>query len=264
MLSDKAPKSTKQLGNNMEQLPLFHSEHRRIAFTQLATFLRCPLEYRLKFIDKKSGALPSGTEISWGRLLHSIANQYLRLPTDQRSAHFLTARLHDQAASKSLPDREHQLSIFADSIRSFHQMFAQTEVYQLEVPFRATLDGFVLTGRVDALVQGQSGLVLFEFKYRDYREFDYESELDEYLELLFYSLGAKGIHVDPVEAAYYFFDSGKTASIALSESLMNRGKAHLIGIIDRISKLTDFNPTASSLCPTCGFRKQCRLYAQRS
>jgi len=247
----------------MEQLPLFHSESRKVNFTQLATFLRCPLEYKLRFIDENETAVPSGTQVLWGRLLHSIARQYLDLPIDERSLHFLTAKLEDEETSGSLPDRNYQLNIFADTMRYFHDIFAQTEVYKLELTFQAPLRDFVLRGRADAIVHGQSGLSLFEFKYGDYREFDYESEIDECLQLIFYSLGLRAIHVNVVRAAYYFFDSGKTASIVLSEPVISRGTARLLEIIDKISITNDFTPRANRLCPTCGFRKHCYLHAQR-
>lgn len=247
----------------MQQLPLFDNESTEASFTELATFLRCPLEYKLRFIDEKESAVPRSPQVLWGRRLHSIAHQYLDLPIDQRSLDFLIERLDDNPNSSSLPDGEYHLSIFRNTMRYFHDIFAQAEVYRSESAFTAPLGHFVLTGRPDAIVYGQRGLTLFEFKYSDYREFDYQSDIDHHLQLIFYSLGLRAIHVNVAEASYYFFDSGKTDSIALSESFMDRGAARIAEILDRISTTDDFTPRANRLCPSCGSRKGCHLQTQR-
>jgi hypothetical protein len=250
--------------NIMKQLSFFEIEDRpKMTYTQLATFLRCPLEYKLRFIDKEMWAAPFGMEVLWGRLLHNIARQYLSLPIDQRSTRFLISRLEEETKSRSLPDRDYQLDIFLNPMKSFHHIFAQRKVHSLEIPFKTAFHGFILTGRADCILEGPNGLILFEFKYSDYRESDYNSELSRYLQLIFYSLGLKGGGLKPAEGAYYFFNSGNMDLITLSRSLINRGEKHLMEIIDRISKTNDFGPRANRLCPTCGYRKRCPLYVQR-
>lgn len=247
----------------MKQLSLFPAEDRPMSFTQLATFLRCRLEYKLRFIDGEVAAAPFGTEVLWGRLLHKIAYDYLRLPIKHRSVYFLTSRIEKEVSARSISDEDYYLRMFADAMQHFHDTFAQTTVHSLEAPFSIPFHGFMLRGRVDCVVESQDTLILFEFKYRDFREFDYESDVDRYLQLAFYSLGLKGRGLSPEEGSYFFFDTGVADSIELSEAFMNRTEKRLVDVIDRIAKTDEFRPTANRLCRTCGYRKSCALYQGR-
>src|SRR3972149_4578454 len=65
------------------------TESKHVTYTELATFIRCPFEYKLRYRDETIKYEPVGTRVNIGRFLHSIAAQFLKLPAHQRKQGFI-------------------------------------------------------------------------------------------------------------------------------------------------------------------------------
>ena len=69
------------------------AEKKPVTYTELATFIRCPLEYRLRFRDKIKIYEPIGTGVNVGRFLHRVASQFFKQPVGGSTKQFIESML---------------------------------------------------------------------------------------------------------------------------------------------------------------------------
>lgn len=243
------------------QLRLFEErELPRISFTQLSVFLRCPLEFKLRFVDRREGEFaPMGIEVSLGRVLHKLAQEYLKLPAGQRTQAFLQSRCKDLVSKLTSRTSLRGCYPVEQALAHFDSNFSGLEIGDLEMAFEEPFSSHILTGRIDCIVNGPRGSELIEFKVRDYYEFEYERQIDRYLQLLFYFLGIRRTGRDVPRGAYYFFDSGIRDEIEFSEEVIREGEHRIKQLLERMSNETGFAPRHNQLCPTCGYKRLCPI-----
>jgi len=248
-----------------DQLTFFNSETypKRINFTQISTFLRCPLEFKLRFLEnKETDFAPSGTDIFLGRILHKITFKYLNLPPQKRNYAFLSSELDILKSSEYLKKEDfdflEKCLLFLDQ-----SILRNLKIFSLELPFKYTIDKYLLTGRVDCLAANSKGITLFEFKLNNYPEFEYRKKEDQYLQLIFYTLGLKEKRIHPASGIYYFYNEGLLREINLSPRLLEDGRKRIQEILQTMSDTNLFNPQENRLCLTCGYKKLCPIFKKR-
>jgi len=244
-----------------EQNGLFGPEIslKKISFTQISTFLRCPLEFKLRFIEKREIEFsPSGSDVFLGRILHKITFDYLNLPPSERNLPFLSLKLKNLTNGTRI--RQEHLDFLEESIQLLDRSVLKGfKTISTEESFKYTIENYTLSGRIDCLSSSPEGTMLLEFKLNNYPEFVYENAVDQYLQLIVYSLGLQKKGITPTLGAYYFYDSGFLKEIELSP-LLETGEKRIRTILQAMSNQQCFLPRANPLCSTCGYRNRCALY----
>lgn len=259
LLSDEA----KKVGTFLE--PVESSEPvsntgGKVTYTELATFIRCPLEYKLRYRDKSITYEPLGTRVNLGRFLHSVATQFLKLPTLHRNTEFIEIKFREEMAKKRNPEYLDELQRFRDpTILLLQQYFIDKTVSNHSPHFTTTLGPFILTGTVDCLINSSEGIEIIEFKEYDYRELEDDLHVLHYLQLLFYYFGLVERNVGIRRGTYCFFNNGNTDELSFSDEIINQGEEFILQKLQQMIECKEFLPKLNSLCVSCGYRDKCVL-----
>ena len=209
--------------HQQEQLELFKDfKIEKLNFTKIAVFLRCPKEYFHRFLLKDQTWDPQGEEILEGRVLHKTVREYLKLPLSERKSEEVLRNLY----SSDIFNKLNYKDILINAIRLFDQsILATLKNPQLEVSFKTSIDKFIFTGRIDCLVTGKNRWMLLDFKRSKLDLQPYETNIDKYLQLVFYCYGMKldKSLKNNMKLGYYYFLDGETDVIDASSSFLKSG-----------------------------------------
>ena len=229
-----------------------------VSYTELATFIRCPLEYKMRYRDKSIAYEPRGTRVYLGRFLHSIATQFLKLPLHDRSAEFIETMFREEMAKKLNPEYKEELQRFQEPVILLLLQYFSNKTPSLHNPrFTSQLGPFTITGTVDCLIYSSDGTHIIEFKEYDYREFDDNLDVLRYLQLLFYYFGLIQRNIIIRGGAYCFFHTGYSEEIMFSDSLISQAEKFILDMIQQMIESNDFSAKPNDLCTSCGFRNEC-------
>lgn len=134
------------------------------------------------------------------------------------------------------------------------------KIYQRRNPHFKTIFGhFVIVGTADCLINSSEGIHIIEFKEYDYREFEKDVGVIDYLQLLFYFFGLGGREAGVAGGAYCFFSSGYTDEVVFSDGMIDKGREFIEAKLQQMSKCQEFMPKLNALCVSCGYRGKCKL-----
>lgn len=260
MLNRYAKKSAPILGGS----DLAEGEHANIeepiSYTALATFIRCPLEYRLRYRDKIKVYEPAGTHVNLGRFLHSVASQFLREPLENRNARFIEMEFKTETDTSTNAEYIDELRRFKEpTTMLLLENFADSYLSDKNPHFRTQFGSHILTGTADCLIESGNGTQLFEFKEYDYRDFEDASEVLHYLQLLFYYFGLQEEGADISGGAYCFFNNARMDHVTFSKEMIDRARIFLEQKLQELADCKVFTPKSSKLCTSCGYKHKCEL-----
>lgn len=232
-----------------------------ISYTKLATFIRCQLEYKLRFLKKAKGAEPTGIRVNLGRFLHLVAYNFLKLPAEKRRAEYVHQQFKFEIDRNVGTEYSEELKRFEEPTSILLlQNFAEKTLADKNPHFMTRFSGYNLIGSADCLIQSINGIEIIEFKENDYRDFDESSEILNYLQLLFYYFGLRGEESNISGGAYCFFNNGSVDHVNFSKKLITEASIYIKQKLDELSSCKIFTPKPNRLCISCGYRDKCEQY----
>lgn len=256
------------------QYSLFSSEPStsliEVNFGKLEVFRRCPLEFKLKYLDKKKEIFqPKGENILIGRFFHTVIRDFLKIDSQSRSEErlfFLLDDLKEKWVQKNFlfNDKDLWHNKTLEAINIFKNNFPwKIKTIALEYHFKTKVDDLVFTGRIDYL--GEENVIkIFEFKTDEFEVPLNETDSEKYLQLIFYYYGIKNFFRENIShLAYYFFSTGRLESIKISEDLLRTGLLRIKDIVQELKSIKDYKPKVNPLCQSCGYNKYCKAYKNR-
>lgn len=236
------------------------TEREPVSYTELATFIRCPLEYKLRYRDKTKMYEPFGTRVNVGRFLHSVATQFLKEPIDQRNKEFIESKFHEETTQKRNPEYIDELRRYqAPIITLLLEYFVDKPMSKKSPHFRTSFGSFAIVGTADCLVNSSEGVQIIEFKEYDYREFEEDVDVMRYLQLLFYFFGLGGRGGDISGGAYCFFSNGYADEVVFSDEMIDKGEELIGAKLREMTECQNFAPKLNTLCVSCGYKGKCKL-----
>lgn len=231
-----------------------------ISYTALATFIRCPLEYKLRYRDKIKAYEPAGTRVNLGRFLHSVASQFLKLPFKDRISQSIELQFQKEIDTSTNAE-------YIDELRRFREPtsmlllanFADKAISDRNPHFRTPFGLHTIVGTADCLVESSNGIQVVEFKEYDYREFEDDLKILHYLQLFFYYFGLRKGEIDIPEGLYGFFNSGDVDGIIFSEEIVDEARTFIEAKLHELADCRNFAPRMNRLCISCGYRDKCKL-----
>lgn len=240
------------------------------SYSQIALFERCPLEYKARYIlgipEKGKGTY------SFGLTIHNTFYKFLKLAKQHREAPDLFGK-----ANEELPNLERLLKLYQECwIDDWYYSASEKEkarkkgreicklFYEdlkgslpaskyLEQGFKLHIGNYYLRGKIDRADEGNTGLVIIDYKTRKQRE------NEDKRQLLIYQLAARDFFRENVAELQYWFlqDEIEKMSFLGLEKDLEKLQDQLGAIIDQIvgcTKNDNFYNLDMRISHDCGFR----------
>jgi DNA helicase-2/ATP-dependent DNA helicase PcrA len=231
-----------------------------ITYSELQSFLDCGLAFRLRNVLGFEPRL--ATELGYGRAVHHVLRAVAERTKDQGAVPG-TAEL-DEILDQSffLPTANkpahRQLKAAArrlvDSYTAAHaeDLF---RVWETERPFELHLDGVIVTGRADVILDEEEG-VPTALAILDYKTSTSGDRSDHDLQLQIYSDAGRREGLD-VRAGYvHDLKAGRRNDVDVSAGAIAGAEATVAGAAARL-RARDYQPTPGAQCRRCEVRTVC-------
>jgi len=250
----------------------------RISYSALETFKRCPLKFKLQYIDKIR--TPKSKDALFGTLLHSalklLHEPGLIIPTEEDILKFIADKWDPSIYSS---EQESTLN-FAQAIKIMKDYYAKNYPSQFtvlaletmfEVPLQIGAEKHLITGKIDRVDKNEDGL-LEVIDYKTTKKMPSQEAVDKDLQLAVYHLGVANrwptlVKEDrPLKTSLYFLKHGEKLSSTRTLDNLNATKESIIKdveIIDRAFKENKFNATPNVLCDWCEFQRNCPFFKHK-
>jgi len=146
------------MGRDIEQMGLDFGDPgvRKLDVLETTSFARCPREYFDRWIERSTHTA-SGPQVVLGRALHTVLGRWMTLPESERGMASLL-QLWREAAISDAGSFEANLAWWAG------QELAHAKTELAEKTVHAEIDGFMVRGRVDVVLEHHGGLWLVDYK----------------------------------------------------------------------------------------------------
>ncbi len=237
-----------------------------LSYTQIQTFLDCPLHYRARY-HLKIPSQPTAS-LSFGSSIHNTLKDYFADPSQEilalyRKNWLPEGYLNSEQAKLFFTKGELYLT------RYLEQEYDPTiKTVSLEQMFTAPLTfnkQFIKIGgkidRVDVLPDGRIEII----DYKTGANSLSEKEAQDNLQLSFYALAATlmreapfGRKPEEIKLSLYYFDEQKKVSVVRTADQLEAAKEKIFEIADQIAK-SDFKCTHGMFCRNCEFKMLCDI-----
>ncbi len=252
----------------------------RISYSALETFKRCPLKFKLQYIDKIK--TPKSKEALFGTLIHSalkiLHEPGLVIPTEEEILKFIS----DKWNSSIYGSEQESTMAFAQAIKIMKDYYAknypaQFNVVALETPFEAPIKVgeqlHIISGKIDRIDKNEDGL--FEvIDYKTTKKMPSQETVDKDLQLAVYHIGvanrwpslALANEKRPVKVSLYFLKHGEKLSSIRTPENLEETKENIVKSFKKIAdayKLSEFNALPNVLCDWCGYQRHCPFFKHK-
>ncbi|MDO8488234.1 MAG: UvrD-helicase domain-containing protein [bacterium] len=237
-----------------------------LSYTQIQTFLTCPLHYKARYILKIP--TPPSAAQSFGSSIHlALSHFYADRGQDLLK---LFARDWIQVGYES---KQHEKLFFAKGQKLLTDYLAEEYDPKIKTPIleEMFMVPLKLNGRqikiggkidrVDELVDGSIEII----DYKTGAKVPTQKEIDSDLQMSFYALAATSLRQPPlgkdpdeVKLSLYYFDAGgeKKMSTKRTTEQLHQAVAQIFDYADQISA-ADFKCSGSRLCQSCEYHMLC-------
>ena len=234
----------------------------KVSFSEIATFMRCPYEYKNIFIDRARNNRRCGAKLSLGISLHASLRDFYRISfPEDRSLDNLLLSLKRNWSSKDFinPDEEQMwLNRAKDILSNFYSQndHRRTPCY-VEQRFVTKLDDLVFVGVIDRIDKVENTYELIDYKLEDYQEKEIED-----LQMTFYYIGCKyGLGIDIETFTFYILEENRKKHVVLTPAQIEKNIRRIKSCISEIDGAEIFAPKINILCENCGLKASCPAYA---
>ena len=235
----------------------------RISYSSFDTYNRCPLKYKLQYVDWVK--VPLKAEFFFGSLIHEVIQHALRrdpiIPGFNELIKFYESKWSEAAFADSLEVKQY-FELGRSMIKSFHENYKPglRKVAACEKRFQIPLGKHVLSGvidRVDKLPYGAYELI----DYKTGKTLPSQEEVDVDKQLGFYNLAATSLwpEISEIKLTLHYLKFNSFVSTNRMPSEMEEIKKEIIKTADTIEKDKDYKPKKNQYCPWCEYRHLCPL-----
>lgn len=246
-----------------------------ISYSQLQTFLVCPLHYKLRYL--LNVPTPPSPALSYGVSVHSTLRDFFQLiQANQDISHDLmsdflkknwipfgyTNKTHEQ---QSYQQAENMLTEYAKQ-----SLENKPDLLALEIPFNFWLNPTAekpikVGGRIDRIDKLPDGRIEI-IDYKTGPNVPTEKKVKDDFQLSFYALAAAEVrdsllHKEPEEIvlSLYYLEANKKLSTTRSREELQLAKEKILKLVDDISK-SEFRCTGGMLCKNCEYKMICQTF----
>lgn len=238
------------------------------SYTQLETYVRCPLQYKYHYVLKIP--TPPTAAIAFGDSIHkALQNFYLEFMGDKSVGLKRLLKIYQKtwlpvgyvSASHELRMKKEGEKILEGYFKKYHNK--RLDIVAIEKPFKikVTKDIYVV-GKIDR-VDGLAKKNIEIIDYKTGKKPD-EKELKKSLQLSIYAMAAtdRGLYdkklSEVVLSFYYLQEPIKTSFQKTPEELIDT-KEKIMDIVGKI-RTNDYTPTPGRWCDFCPFKMICEAW----
>jgi DNA helicase-2/ATP-dependent DNA helicase PcrA len=242
-----------------------------ISYSQLNTFLACPLHYKLRYI--MNIPTPATPALSYGVSVHGTLRDFATAIKSGESIHSedigvmlkqnwlptgYSGKLHEQQSYKQA---EHMLLDFAKTY-----IAEKANTIAIEMPFNFWLGKVKVGGRIDRIDKLKDGRIEI-IDYKTGNNLPNEKKIKDDFQLLFYALAATEIK-DPllqkkssdVVLTLFYLEANKKFSVTHTEDALVLAKEKILKLIEEISH-SDFRCSGGMMCKNCEYKMICQTHS---
>lgn len=256
-----------QILESKYQKPKLHIDY--LSYSQIETFLTCPLHYKLKYILKVP-TFPSASQ-SFGTSIHGALKKFYEgvLSGEKPSLRFVYKCLDDVWVKEGFTSKNHEKKFYEKGklyLAGFLKQGFDKKVLPavLEQQFTVPLGELRIGGkldRVDVLPDGTIEII----DYKTGATIPTQKEVDNNLQLSFYALAATSIPQAPfgkppdkVKLSLYFLDNQEKLSTMRTKEDLESARKEILKVKAEIEK-SDFACSGHMFCQNnCEYSLFCR------
>ncbi|MFA5228721.1 MAG: UvrD-helicase domain-containing protein [Candidatus Paceibacterota bacterium] len=244
-----------------KDLKMFMPDH--FSYSQLESFRKCPLEYKLKNILKVK--VRGKSVFSFGKTIHSTLYRFVQKALKEKTTLREIFKIYDEEWIfdwyQSEKEREEFYNKGKESLKLFYDNFKKDKdvlfidgVEALEKGFQIKLNGDVIIGMIDRIDKAKGGVEIIDYKTGSPKK---SLVKDDKLQLLIYALAAKRVlGLNPVKLTYYYLDDCSKLSFEIKDGMIEKTESEIRDLIQKI-KRSNFKPSPGWHCKFCDFRDIC-------
>jgi DNA helicase-2/ATP-dependent DNA helicase PcrA len=235
-------------------------EHPKLSYTQLDTFLACPLKYKFNYLYH----IPTrpSAPLSFGAVIHDVLEEFYRrikeetAPTEKDLYDIYAQRWNPKGYVNKSQELQYQQNGL-ELLKQFYEInreYLQPPLY-VEEEFLITIGDCQFKGyidRVDELPDG--GVEIIDYKTgtpKDQRAVDKSIQLDLYAIACQEILG-----LEPRVLSYYFLTNNQKISATRLPEDLERTKQFILETVDTM-RSGRFEPNPGRRCRWCDYRIIC-------
>jgi putative RecB family exonuclease len=247
-------------------LPAFKNQH--LSVSRLRRFERCPLSYRLHYIDRHE---PEPTlPLRFGVLLHAVLERLYQWVIEEEHIGPLPKDLvlelyRDewiQSALWGFATYDEGLAILRAYLRD-NPTVDHRSVLAVEQAFRLTVGPFEVVGKIDRVDRAGDDIVEV-IDYKSNRVLFTRDEVDADLQLSIYALAARELWpwAKQVRLGFYMLRHGARMWTARTEEQLEAVREYIIALGQQTESATEYPARLNTSCPYCEHRQHCPAYAE--
>ena len=231
-----------------------------ITFSELAAFLDCGMEFRLR---NQLGFQPRlAPELGYGKAVHHVlrtvaehTQEHGKVPTPKEIESILDAGFFLPTANK--PAHRQLKEAARRLISEYTKEHADDlhRVWETERPFELHLDGVVITGRADVILDEEGGKPA-SYAILDYKTSTGPDSFNNELQLQVYTDAGRREGLDVSAAYVHDLKAGARGSVDVSTTAIGRAETLVMGAAQRL-RTGDFTAAPGKRCRSCEVRTVC-------
>ncbi len=241
-----------------------------ISYSQLQTFLMCPLHYKLRYILHIPTA-PSSA-LSYGVSMHSALRDLTLAIMAKRdiSTENIREILKKNWISLGYASKIHETSAYNQAeimLADFAKKTLQEkrDTIAVELPFNFWLNKIKIGGRIDRIDRLYDGRIEI-IDYKTGINVPSEKKVKEDFQLSFYALAATEIRdkffsktPEQIVLTLNYLEANKNLSTTRSKVELEQAKTKILALVDEISH-SEFRCSGSMFCKSCEYKMVCQSF----
>lgn len=245
------------------------------SYSKLSTFEKCPLKFKLRYIDKIKVKIPTTVEAFMGKIVHeTLEKLYMNVQSQKQITlgelidYFNTA--WDEKWEEDILINNYD----AETYKAKGQKFI-IDYYTKHKPFNVYVVGIETQDklnlddvnqyhiRIDLLTTDKNGLYEIH-DYKTAKRMKSINGLSEDRQLAMYSLWVKNkFNPSRIRLVWHFLAFNKQIVLDAEEERIERIKNQTLELIKKIESTKDFKPKPSPLCNWCLYKDVCPVMKRR-
>lgn len=261
---------TVRVANNWRRPQVKGALPGHFSFTQLATFEKCPMQYKFAHILR----IPTRGKpfFSYGKTMHNSLYEFLSGLGNKKGSYKQLADVYRKNWIDEWYDSKSEKETYfrqgLESLKNFWRDFSVRRpriltingAPVLEQDFNLKIGGHSITGKIDRIDESKKGVEIIDYKTGTAKE---RLRPEDKMQLMMYQIAAREVFdLDSEKLTYFYLNECKPLSFSPAGQEIVDERDKIAGIIKEITK-SDFRAKPGWQCEWCEYKDICDFAKKR-